>query len=220
MPAAAPAASSVFPLRGGDADDLSKQRTQRPTRGNDRSFGAERTARTDRDRGRERFQERDPRGDATFIREDLLHRFGNAVAANCPRAVAGHEADHHRTHDRHHDHQQPEPVVCRTGFHKGDLLKKCDVRDHRDQPHEHDRRRGGCHAQQHRERRNQQDAAIDERRFGRHMRCFDDEIQRRRNCQSVGGCRAGRDLEKIVVGHGWRRELRREGWARDFNLSK
>ena len=73
--------------------NLADQRSERAAGGDDRAFGAERAAGADGDGGRERLEKGEPGRDAALVEQDLLHRLGDAVAADAGRAVAGHQPD-------------------------------------------------------------------------------------------------------------------------------
>ena len=64
------------------SDHLSDQGAERAASDDDRSFGAERSAGADGDRGRQRLCDGGPRCDAALAREDRLHGFGNSVTAD------------------------------------------------------------------------------------------------------------------------------------------
>ncbi len=69
-------------LDRGRLEELSEQGAERAAGRDDRAFGPERAAGSDRDRGGERFQKRHPRRDPALVEQDLFHRFGNPVSAN------------------------------------------------------------------------------------------------------------------------------------------
>ena len=54
-----------------------------------------------------------PRGDAALVEEHLLHRLGDAVAADGLGAVARHHADHDPAEDRDDDDDEAQVVVRR-----------------------------------------------------------------------------------------------------------
>jgi hypothetical protein len=58
------------------------ERPERAAGGDDRAFGSEWATGADCDRGGERLQECQPRGDSALMQEDTLHRFGDSVAAD------------------------------------------------------------------------------------------------------------------------------------------
>ena len=62
--------------------ELREQRSQRAARHDDRSFGAKRTARTDGDRRRKRFQKGNLEFYAALSDQNRLNRFGDSVAAD------------------------------------------------------------------------------------------------------------------------------------------
>src|SRR5262249_8703609 len=88
--------------------------TQCSTGGDDRPRGPERAAGAEGPRRRERLEEGQPDRDAALVGEDLLHRLGNPVPADGPRAVAGHDADHQSPQGRHEDDPRPEPFRRRS----------------------------------------------------------------------------------------------------------
>ncbi len=114
MPAAAPAASSVLRSSGGHPHELAEERAERAAGRDDGPLRAERASGADRDHRRERLQQRHPRGDAALIEQHLLHRLGDAVAANGRGAVARHDTDHERSH-HWNDHPPIQPHWCSAG---------------------------------------------------------------------------------------------------------
>ena len=95
-----------LPLVGGDANHLSRERAKRTARRDDRSFRAERTAGSDRDRGGDRLEKEHSRGNATLAVEHALHHLGYPVTANRRRAVARHHPDDDRAPYRDCDDEQ------------------------------------------------------------------------------------------------------------------
>jgi hypothetical protein len=107
MPAAAPAASSVLRSSAVMWKQLPDHRAQRAARGDDWALRAERPARADRDRGRQRLEEHHLRRHAALVEEHLLHRLGNPVPANRLRSIARDEPDENRSDNRDDDHEWP-----------------------------------------------------------------------------------------------------------------
>ena len=101
-------------LGAGQMEELRDQRSERAAGHDDRPFGAERPARADRDRGRQRLEQRDLRLDAAAVDQDRFDRFGNAVAADALRAVARHHADDQRA-ERPAPGSPSGPSVCASG---------------------------------------------------------------------------------------------------------
>ena len=100
-------------LGGRGGNDLADDRAERAAGLNDRPFGAERAARTDRDGRRKRLENGDFRFDAAARDEYRFHRFRNAVAFDFRRAVLHHQADDQTADHRHEDHPRPQLVRFR-----------------------------------------------------------------------------------------------------------
>ena len=84
-------------------EKLRDHRSERAARHDDRTFSAERSARTDRDGARKRLQNRHLRFHFAAVDQDRFDRLRNAVAANPLRAVARHQSDDQRADHGHHD---------------------------------------------------------------------------------------------------------------------
>ena len=97
-------------FRRGQVKQLRDHRPDRAARHDDRAFGAERAARPDRDRRRDRLQHRQPRLHLAAVDQNRFERFRNAVTANAFRAVARHEADDQAAAYRN-QHREPAQVV-------------------------------------------------------------------------------------------------------------
>src|SRR5207237_176272 len=72
---------------GGGVEDLTEQRSERAAGGDNRTLRAERATGADGDRSRDRLEQGDARGNAALVEQHLLHRLGDAVAADGRRAV-------------------------------------------------------------------------------------------------------------------------------------
>jgi hypothetical protein len=81
-------------------EQLRENRAKGATGHDDGPFRAERAACSDRDGGRDRFEQRHLRLNQTAAEENRFERFGNSVAANFFRTVSRHQPDHERTGDR------------------------------------------------------------------------------------------------------------------------
>ena len=112
MPAAAPATSSVLRSAAVRWKSCEIDRPDRAARHDDRAFGAERPARSDRDRRRKRLQNRQPRLHFAAVDQDRFERFRNAVPANALGAVSRHEADDQAAGDGD-QHREPAEMVSR-----------------------------------------------------------------------------------------------------------
>ena len=157
-----------LPLRGGGAQHLPDEGAQRAARGDDRSFGSERTSGADGNRRRERLEQRDARGDAAAIQEHLLHRLGDPVPADGGRSVAGHQADDDPADHRDGDDPSAEPIGGGTRVLRAETAVEGEVGDEPDEAGENlgDRARGG--RDDDREQADEDHAAVDERALGRY----------------------------------------------------
>ena len=86
------------------------------------------------------------RRDAALVEEHLLHRLGDAVAADGPGAVARHEPHDERAHHGNDDDPRPRCVVRRASRRRREAAEEGEVGDEVDEPREqlgHDARRDG-----------------------------------------------------------------------------
>ena len=101
-----------------DVKDLSGQRAKRAAGRDDRSLRAERTARADRDRGRNRLEKEHARGNAALAVQDALHHLRNSMPANRRGAVARHQPDDDRAANGDRD---DEPRIVRAESRRGEV---------------------------------------------------------------------------------------------------
>ena len=106
-----------FPLGAGEVEELRDERAHGAAGHDDRPLGAERPAGADGDGRGERFEHRQARGHATAVHQDGFDGFGNAVAADLLRAVAGHQA-HDQPAGNGHQHHQRAQVMLRRRYHR------------------------------------------------------------------------------------------------------
>ncbi len=106
-------------LRIRELDPLRQQRTEGAAGHDDRTFRAERAAGADGDGGGDGFEYGDARLDARAVQQDGFNGFGNAVAANLVRAVAGHDADDDAADDRYQHHPVAERTAGRADHREG-----------------------------------------------------------------------------------------------------
>ena len=90
---------------------LGEERAEGAARHDDRPLGAERSARADRDRGRQGFEDRDLRGHAALTDQNRFECFRNAVTADPLRSEPRHEADHQSAEHRDREDPEAEPAV-------------------------------------------------------------------------------------------------------------
>ena len=95
-------------------EKLRNQRSDRAAGHDNRPFGAERAARTDCDRRRQRLEEGDLRLDAAPVDQDGLDGFRDAMPADALRAVPRHDADDERAGDWNEDHEWSQRVRRRS----------------------------------------------------------------------------------------------------------
>ena len=103
-------------------------------------------------------------GNAAVIGEDLLHRLRDAVSSNGLRTEPGHQAHDQSADHRHDDHPQAQRIAGRATSSKRPALKKGQVGEQRDQPHQHEGRDRGRGPQPDRHGTQSHHAAIDDRR--------------------------------------------------------
>ena len=120
-------------------EELRDQRSHRAAGHDDGTFRAERTARADGNRRRQRLEQRDLRLDAAPVDEDRLDRFRNAVPADALGSVPRHGPDHERARDRHEDHQRAERMRLRRDQRGADPLKEEKIRKEADEREEAER---------------------------------------------------------------------------------
>jgi len=176
MPAAAPAASSVFlsaavvwsncPSSDPSAPPVAMMGDRRPRR-------RQSPAGADGDGGRDGLEQRDARGDAALVEQHLLHRLGDAVAADGGGAVARHQADDDRAPNRDEHHQPSELVAGRRDEHGGEAAVERDVGDQRDEPGEELRDDASGQRDHHRETADEHHPPVHQRALGRHPRLLD-----------------------------------------------
>ena len=87
---------------------LAHNGANRSARDDHRPLRAERSARTDGDRRRNRLQHRNARLNSSAAEDDGLHSLGHAVPANLGRQITRNHADD-QTADHRHQHQPPVP---------------------------------------------------------------------------------------------------------------
>ena len=135
-------------LLGRDVDDLTQPRAKGGPRGNDRPLCPERAAGADGNCRRQRLEEGHAPGDPAFVRQDLLHRFRDAVAPDRLGAIARHQTHDQRPCDRHRDNPKAKVIACGRGQITGKLPVKGKVGD---QPYQIDQGAGddGHHASNH-----------------------------------------------------------------------
>ena len=130
----------------------------RAARHDDRAFGAERTARPDRDRRRNRLQHRQPRLYFAAVDQDGFQRLRNAVAANPLGAVVRHQSDHQSAGHRD-QHRQPAQVVSRRrNKHRAHSPVVEDIREKSDQAQQRPRDERAQDADADRQQRNRNDS--------------------------------------------------------------
>ena len=186
MPAAAPAASSVLRSSAVVVEDLPEQRAERAAGGDDGPLGAERAAGADGDGRRERLEERDARRDAALVGEHLLHRLGDAVAADGLRAVARHEPDDEAPTTADDD----DPAArggCRRASGSSERRPKKARLVTRSMRLEHLRHARGQHRDSYRQRTDVRRPPGDVRRVRSDVRLGQPRPQRRRDRKSLGG---------------------------------
>ena len=122
-----------FPLRRRGMKDLADQRAYRAPGLDDRSFGAERPAGANGNRGRERFEDCDSRRNAAPVHQNRLHGLRNPVAFNLGGSILGHEADDETSNDRSDDRPQTKMVQPGTREVKPESVKEEEVRKERNQ---------------------------------------------------------------------------------------
>ena len=99
-----------FPFRARQMQELRDERSKRSARHDDRSFGAERTTGSDRDRRRKRLQHRELWLDAAAVDQNRFDRFRDAVAANAVGSIPRHQPDDDAPYDGDDDHEATEHV--------------------------------------------------------------------------------------------------------------
>ena len=118
MPAGAPGDQKRLSFRRRQMEKLRDDRSDRAAGHDDRPFGAERTTRSDRDRRRKRFQNRQPRLHFASVDQNGFERFGNSVASNALGAVARHQPDHEAARYGN-QHREPAEMVSRRRHKRG-----------------------------------------------------------------------------------------------------
>src|SRR4029078_4079025 len=124
------------PLGARQMKELRNQGADRAAGHDDRTLGAERATRTNRDRRRERFQNRDSWLDAAAVDENRLNRFGDAVAPDALRPVSGHQPDDERTRNRRNQDEPAQVVAGRRHEGRADALEEEQVGEQTDQTQE------------------------------------------------------------------------------------
>jgi len=129
---ACPARQQYFSFRCGGGNNLADHRTESSTRLNDRAFGTERPACSDRDGRRDGFQDCYFGFNPALRSEDRFHRFRNAVSLDFRRAVLGHESHENSADNGYGDDPGTEVIFSRTAKVKrpdvieGEICKKSD----------------------------------------------------------------------------------------------
>ena len=208
MPAAAPAASSVLRSSAVTVQHLPEQRAERAAGGDDGPLRAERPAGADGDRRRERLEEGHPRRDAALVGEHLLHRLGDAVAADGLRAVARHQSHDQTADERHEDDPEPQVRGSRPERLERRGAPEGEVGHEVDEPLEHlgNARRQYRHA--HRQRTDVRRPPGDVRRVRRDVCLGQARPQRRRDRKSLGGGAGPRGPLSHGCGLGCRSDVR------------
>ena len=129
-------------LPGRHGDELTERGAKRSADLDDRSLAADRRARTDRDRRRERLHRGDDRTDLALPVIDRIHHLGYAVSARFRRKILHQEGHDHAAGDRHQDDQSAPRARRREQIGvvvEGEDAEKGDVMDEPDQGAEEDR---------------------------------------------------------------------------------
>ena len=173
-----------LPLDGGGVQELPEQGAESAAGGDDGTFGTERPAGADGDGRGDGLEHRNPGGDTALVEQNLLHRFGNAVAADGGRPVARHQPDDDRAGDRHQDHEGAQPVGGGRNEDARDPSIEGEVRDEADQARQRlgDHPRGG--GDDDRERADEDDPRVDQGTLRRDSRFQQGRPQRRRDRES------------------------------------
>ena len=177
-------------FRRGGAQHLADQRPERAARRDDRSFRAERSARSDRDRGGDRLEQRDASRNAAAVQQDLLHRLGNSVAADRGRSVPGHQPDDDAAQHGNQHHPTAELVRCGRHVFSAEPSIERDVRDEPDQPRQDLGDRASRHGDDDRQGADEHDATVDEHALRRHPGRRERGREGRSNGQRVRRCTA------------------------------
>ena len=124
------------PLRRGQMQQLPDDAPECAAGDDDRSLGAERAARADTDRARDRLQHGQPGLHTAAAQEDRFHRLGNPVTTDALRAHPRHHAHDQPTDHRHEHAPHPEHLDVGTFDTGSDRPCVGEMRDQADQVQE------------------------------------------------------------------------------------
>ena len=122
-----------LPLDRRRMQHLPNQRSNRSSRLDDRPFRSKRSARSNCNRRRNRFEQRYLRLDPAAIYQHGFHRFGNPMPLDLRRSVLRHHADNQPANDWDQDHPRSQMMRSHTPERRRPLVKEEQIGEQPDQ---------------------------------------------------------------------------------------